>query len=159
MPLFFSRGWAAINLYFDIPYLLMLVKITPLIFHFLQIYNEQITDLLDPSQRNLQVKGIYDYFIFSSSLIFFAAINPTSYVYCFIFSQIREDVKSGVYVENLKEESACTMKDVTQLLIKVCSLLNFFDYRFILYICFVMVSANQLYRKRSVGAAYLGTCS
>ncbi|KAB1213491.1 Kinesin-like protein KIN12B [Morella rubra] len=52
---------------------------------FLEIYNEQITDLLDPSQRNLQ---------------------------------IREDVKSGVYVENLKEESACTMKDVTQLLIK-----------------------------------------
>ncbi|KAJ0035518.1 hypothetical protein Pint_25583 [Pistacia integerrima] len=51
-----------------------------------QIYNEQITDLLDPSQRNLQ---------------------------------IREDVKSGVYVENLTEEYICTMKDVTQLLIKV----------------------------------------
>ncbi|XP_031278426.1 kinesin-like protein KIN-12A [Pistacia vera] len=52
---------------------------------FLEIYNEQITDLLDPSQRNLQ---------------------------------IREDVKSGVYVENLTEEYVCTMKDVTQLLIK-----------------------------------------
>ncbi|XP_035539114.1 kinesin-like protein KIN-12B [Juglans regia] len=52
---------------------------------FLEIYNEQITDLLDPNQRNLQV---------------------------------REDVKSGVYVENLKEESVCTMKDVTLLLIK-----------------------------------------
>ncbi|KAH7573360.1 hypothetical protein ACOSQ2_007259 [Xanthoceras sorbifolium] len=52
---------------------------------FLEIYNEQITDLLDPSQRNLQ---------------------------------IREDVKSGVYVENLREEYVCTMKDVTQLLIK-----------------------------------------
>ncbi|KAJ7979141.1 Kinesin-like protein [Quillaja saponaria] len=52
---------------------------------FLEIYNEQITDLLDPNQRNLQ---------------------------------IREDVKSGVYVENLTEEYVCTMKDVTQLLMK-----------------------------------------
>ncbi|KAJ7957285.1 Kinesin-like protein [Quillaja saponaria] len=52
---------------------------------FLEIYNEQITDLLDPNQRNLQ---------------------------------IREDVKSGVYVENLTEEYVSTMKDVTQLLIK-----------------------------------------
>ncbi|KAF5752511.1 kinesin-like protein KIN12B [Tripterygium wilfordii] len=52
---------------------------------FLEIYNEQITDLLDPSQQNLQ---------------------------------IREDVKSGVYVENLTEEYVCTTKDVTQLLIK-----------------------------------------
>ncbi|XP_052208701.1 kinesin-like protein KIN-12B isoform X2 [Diospyros lotus] len=52
---------------------------------FLEIYNEQITDLLDPSQRNLQ---------------------------------IREDVKSGVYVENLTEECVSTMKDVKQILMK-----------------------------------------
>lgn len=52
---------------------------------FLEIYNEQITDLLNPNQRNLQ---------------------------------IREDVKSGVYVENLTEECVSTMKDVTQILIK-----------------------------------------
>ncbi|CAL5385216.1 unnamed protein product [Camellia sinensis] len=52
---------------------------------FLEIYNEQITDLLDPSQRNLQ---------------------------------IREDVNSGVYVENLTKECVSTMKDVTQLLMK-----------------------------------------
>ncbi|XVE81207.1 hypothetical protein DITRI_Ditri15bG0044300 [Diplodiscus trichospermus] len=52
---------------------------------FLEIYNEQITDLLDPNQGNLQ---------------------------------IREDVKSGVYVENLTEEYVSSMKDVTQLLIK-----------------------------------------
>ncbi|XP_050916828.1 kinesin-like protein KIN-12A [Lathyrus oleraceus] len=48
---------------------------------FLEIYNEQVTDLLDPSQRNLQ---------------------------------IREDVKSGVYVENLTENQVSTMEDVTQ---------------------------------------------
>ncbi|KAI7738949.1 hypothetical protein M8C21_007338, partial [Ambrosia artemisiifolia] len=52
---------------------------------FLEIYNEQITDLLDPAQRNLQ---------------------------------IREDIKTGVYVENLTEESVCSIKDVTQLLKK-----------------------------------------
>ncbi|KAF7837065.1 kinesin-like protein KIN-12B [Senna tora] len=52
---------------------------------FLEIYNEQITDLLDPNQRNLQ---------------------------------IREDVKSGVYVENLTEEQVYTMKDVFRLLLK-----------------------------------------
>ncbi|CAH1452916.1 unnamed protein product [Lactuca virosa] len=52
---------------------------------FLEIYNEQITDLLDPAQRNLQ---------------------------------IREDTKTGVYVENLTEESVCSLKDVTKLLKK-----------------------------------------
>ncbi|PHT39433.1 Kinesin-like protein KIN12B [Capsicum baccatum] len=52
---------------------------------FLEIYNEQITDLLDPSQRNLQ---------------------------------IREDVRTGVYVDNLTEECVSTMKDVVKLLMK-----------------------------------------
>ncbi|KAK9072490.1 hypothetical protein SSX86_008924 [Deinandra increscens subsp. villosa] len=52
---------------------------------FLEIYNEQITDLLDPAQGYLH---------------------------------IREDIKTGVYVENLTEESVCSMKDVTQLLRK-----------------------------------------
>ncbi|CAD5327860.1 unnamed protein product [Arabidopsis thaliana] len=51
----------------------------------LEIYNEQITDLLDPSQKNLM---------------------------------IREDVKSGVYVENLTEEYVKNLTDVSQLLIK-----------------------------------------
>ncbi|XP_073047561.1 kinesin-like protein KIN-12A [Primulina eburnea] len=59
---------------------------------FLEIYNEQITDLLDPSQKNLQ---------------------------------IREDVNSGVYVENLTEECVSSMKDVSQLLMKVCQLFLF----------------------------------
>ncbi|VFQ92301.1 unnamed protein product [Cuscuta campestris] len=52
---------------------------------FLEIYNEQITDLLDPNPRNLQ---------------------------------IREDVKTGVYVENLTEECVSTTKDVKHLLLK-----------------------------------------
>lgn len=52
---------------------------------FLEIYNEQITDLLDPSQGNLQ---------------------------------IREDVKTGIYVDYLTEENVCTMKDVVKLLDK-----------------------------------------
>ncbi|KAG9447926.1 hypothetical protein H6P81_014054 [Aristolochia fimbriata] len=52
---------------------------------FLEIYNEQITDLLDPSRKNLQ---------------------------------IREDVKSGVYVEALTEEYVCDMKDLMKVLVK-----------------------------------------
>ncbi|KAL6650548.1 hypothetical protein ACP70R_009473 [Stipagrostis hirtigluma subsp. patula] len=60
---------------------------------FLEIYNEQITDLLDPSQKNLQ---------------------------------IREDVRTAcVYVESLTKEFVFTMKDVTQLLVKVYAIFNY----------------------------------
>ncbi|KAJ6403145.1 hypothetical protein OIU84_015128 [Salix udensis] len=52
---------------------------------FLEIYNEQILDLLDPSSTNLQ---------------------------------IREDVKKGVYVENLKEIEVASARDVLQQLIQ-----------------------------------------
>ncbi|CAM8994673.1 unnamed protein product [Rhodiola kirilowii] len=52
---------------------------------FLEIYNEQITDLFDPRQKNLQ---------------------------------IREDVKSGVYVESLTEVCVSSMKELTENLIK-----------------------------------------
>ncbi|PKA57479.1 Kinesin-like protein KIN12B [Apostasia shenzhenica] len=52
---------------------------------FLEIYNEQITDLLCPSQGNLQ---------------------------------IREDVRTGVFVDFLTEEHVFELKDVIQLLIK-----------------------------------------
>ncbi|KAL8463097.1 hypothetical protein ACS0TY_033934 [Phlomoides rotata] len=65
-------------------------------YSFLEIYNEQITDLLDPSQKNLQ---------------------------------IREDVKTGLYVENLREECVSSMQDVSQLLMKVflCFFVFFFN--------------------------------
>ncbi|XP_062082504.1 kinesin-like protein KIN-12E [Humulus lupulus] len=52
---------------------------------FLEIYNEQILDLLDPSSSNLQ---------------------------------IREDVKKGVHVENLKEIEVTSARDVIQQLIQ-----------------------------------------
>ncbi|KAM0954567.1 putative plus-end-directed kinesin ATPase [Dioscorea sansibarensis] len=52
---------------------------------FLEIYNEQITDLLEPSSTNLQ---------------------------------LREDMKKGVYVENLKECEVSSVKDVLELLLK-----------------------------------------
>ncbi|XP_021642903.2 kinesin-like protein KIN-12C isoform X2 [Hevea brasiliensis] len=50
---------------------------------FLEIYNEQITDLLEPSSTNLQ---------------------------------LREDLRKGVYVENLTEYNVKTVNDVTKLL-------------------------------------------
>ncbi|RWR94403.1 kinesin-like protein KIN-12C isoform X1 [Cinnamomum micranthum f. kanehirae] len=52
---------------------------------FIEIYNEQITDLLEPSSTNLQ---------------------------------LREDMKKGVYVENLKEYEVTTVKDVIKLLLQ-----------------------------------------
>ncbi|XWS73804.1 hypothetical protein CRYUN_Cryun02cG0160600 [Craigia yunnanensis] len=52
---------------------------------FLEIYNEQILDLLDPSSTNLQ---------------------------------IREDIKKGVYVENLKDIEVTSARDVIQQLIQ-----------------------------------------
>ncbi|XP_062092244.1 kinesin-like protein KIN-12D [Humulus lupulus] len=52
---------------------------------FLEIYNEQITDLLDPSCTNLL---------------------------------LREDVKKGVYVENLSEFEVGTVSDIVNLLIQ-----------------------------------------
>ncbi|KAL3505563.1 hypothetical protein ACH5RR_030945 [Cinchona calisaya] len=52
---------------------------------FLEIYNEQITDLLEPSSTNLQ---------------------------------LREDLKKGVYVENLTEYSVRTVDDVLRLLLQ-----------------------------------------
>ncbi|RLM86547.1 phragmoplast orienting kinesin-1-like [Panicum miliaceum] len=52
---------------------------------FLEIYNEQITDLLEPSSTNLQ---------------------------------IREDIKKGVYVENLMECYVSSVKDVMLLLLQ-----------------------------------------
>ncbi|KAL2927570.1 Kinesin-like protein KIN-12D [Bienertia sinuspersici] len=55
---------------------------------FLEIYNEQITDLLDPSSTNLL---------------------------------LREDVKNGVYVENLSEFEVHTVEDVLRLLIQGAS--------------------------------------
>ncbi|CAJ1940736.1 unnamed protein product [Sphenostylis stenocarpa] len=51
----------------------------------LEIYNEQITDLLEPSSTNLQ---------------------------------LREDLKKGVYVENLTEHSVDTVYDVLSLLLQ-----------------------------------------
>ncbi|XP_010276535.1 PREDICTED: kinesin-like protein KIN-12C isoform X2 [Nelumbo nucifera] len=52
---------------------------------FLEIYNEQVTDLLEPSSTNLQ---------------------------------LREDMKKGVYVENLTEYEVTTVNDVIKLLLK-----------------------------------------
>ncbi|KAL1821454.1 hypothetical protein DCAR_0417866 [Daucus carota subsp. sativus] len=52
---------------------------------FLEIYNDQIGDLLDPTQRNLKIK---------------------------------DDTKTGFYVENLTEEYVGSYEDVTQIMIK-----------------------------------------
>ncbi|KAJ6775975.1 KINESIN-LIKE PROTEIN KIN-12F [Salix koriyanagi] len=72
---------------------------------FLEIYNEQIGDLLDPGQRNLEV-------VFSAPCpwIFVSLVNA--------FFETPDDSKNGLYVENLTEEYVNSYEDVTQILIK-----------------------------------------
>ena len=53
--------------------------------------------------------------------------------------QIREDVKSGVYVENLTEEYVKNLTDVSQLLIKVCYFFGFsLQYCTLNHVCFAI---------------------
>ncbi|KAL2316687.1 hypothetical protein Fmac_030563 [Flemingia macrophylla] len=59
---------------------------------FLEIYNEQIGDLLDPTQRDLEA--------------------------CTCHSFIKDDSKNAFYLENLTEEYVTSYDDVTQILIK-----------------------------------------
>ncbi|EFJ36676.1 hypothetical protein SELMODRAFT_4729, partial [Selaginella moellendorffii] len=66
---------------------------------FLEIYNEQVSDLLEPSTTNLQVR---------SAFLLLHVLRS-----CF---QLREDVKKGVYVENLKEVEVNSVGDVMKLL-------------------------------------------
>ncbi|WOL14421.1 kinesin-like protein KIN-12A [Canna indica] len=74
------------------------------------IYNEQITDLLDPTQRNLQVTNqTLSCFSWQSLLVFSKLADIV---------QVREDIKAGVYVDCLTEEFVCTIKDVNKLLMK-----------------------------------------
>lgn len=106
---------------------------------FLEIYNEHITDLLEPSSTNLQVWSanlVTSRFLFHSgydeasvldkmkhllagrqSLEF--AIAQCKQLMPFLGSQIREDSKTGVYVENLKEVEVTCVQDVVQLLVQV----------------------------------------
>ena len=100
----------------------------------MQIYNEQITDLLDPNQKNLQVISIMLLPFYKSSLI---VGLMTDLVFSQLFCQIREDVKSGIYVENLTEECVRTMEDVNKLLMKVCYLILLHHRHRFDFFCFV----------------------
>lgn len=79
---------------------------------FLEIYNEQITDLLDPASTNLLVSQFSklqtSYFLAWKELL-------TMYIQM----QLREDVKKGVYVENLSEFEVQTVTDILKLLTEV----------------------------------------
>ncbi|KAL9316712.1 hypothetical protein ACSQ67_017713 [Phaseolus vulgaris] len=59
---------------------------------FLEIYNEQIGDLLDPTQRNLEA--------------------------CICHPFMKDDSKNALYIENLTEEYVTSYDDVMQILIK-----------------------------------------
>ncbi|KAF5948937.1 hypothetical protein HYC85_014894 [Camellia sinensis] len=95
--------------------------IVPRIFQMLfseiqRIYNEQIGDLLDPTQRNLEVGIALSLSLFNTFLDYF-------YVCLMVVKllQIRDDTKHGFYVENLTEEYVTSYEDITQILIKVAN--------------------------------------
>lgn len=80
---------------------------------FLEIYNEQILDLLDPSSVNLQVTYLLIRLQTIASTFIFLMFQH------FLCWQIREDVKKGVYVDNLKEVEVSSARDVLQQLVQV----------------------------------------
>lgn len=90
---------------------------------FLQVYDDKIGDLLDPTQRDLEV-GLLSLRKIHKYVLKFC-INQ--YLHCLIYNfwflvclyQIKDDPKSGFYVENLTEEYVSCYEDVTQILIKV----------------------------------------
>lgn len=82
---------------------------------FLEIYNEQITDLLEPSSTNLQVNLAFAYL----SGFCFCIICKHYGRHFLLTVQLREDLKKGVYVENLREFGVETVKDVVDLLFQV----------------------------------------
>lgn len=109
---------------------------------FLEIYNEQILDLLDPSSLNLQVNNMSliiidisphsqklirlhichiirnqeDFYVVSSVKVTTQSLD--------LYVQIREDTKKGVYVDNLTEVEVTSARDVIQQLVQVCSVLH-----------------------------------
>lgn len=72
-----------------------------------------------------------------------------------LFIQIREDVKSGIYVENLTEEHVFTMKDVNQLLIKVCFLSNGLAIVKLVLNCYSVALFDPLKEQTILNAEYL----
>jgi len=55
-------------------------------------------------------------------------------------SQIREDNKKGVYVENLKEVEVSNARDVIQLLVQVCNASTFtLEYCFLTIDCITLL--------------------
>uniref|UniRef100_A0A3Q7JQ73 Kinesin motor domain-containing protein n=1 Tax=Solanum lycopersicum TaxID=4081 RepID=A0A3Q7JQ73_SOLLC len=73
---------------------------------FLEIYNEQILDLLDPSSVNLQDLGISEH------------TDQSKLLLTILFRKIREDTKKGIHVEDLKEVEVTSARDVMQQLLQ-----------------------------------------
>ena len=91
-----------------------------------QIYDEQIRNLLNPIQRNLEV-GICCHSLWYNLLS--KALFSSFYYFSFCvliiimawskLSQVKEDSKNALYIENLIEEYVTGYDDVAQILIKV----------------------------------------
>lgn len=87
-----------------------------------QIYNEQIGDLLDPTQRNLEACICHPFVLRYVIKLFTKCIGfPLLHAYYgwFKLLQMKDDSKNALYIENLTEEYVTSYDDVIQILIKV----------------------------------------
>ena len=82
----------------------------------LEIYNEQIIDLLDTSPTSLLVFSVFylDYYDNYNELRY--CISSDHHISYFM---LREDTKKGVYVENLSELRVQAVGDILELLRQV----------------------------------------
>jgi kinesin family protein 15 len=94
---------------------------------FLEIYNEQISDLLDPTSTNLQVHFLLPYRTWLATILDiwsqiynYVTVKSIKWLAVLIFIwQIHEDPKRGLFVENLKEMEVRNVGDVMELLRQV----------------------------------------
>jgi len=88
-----------------------------------QIYNEQIGDLLDPTQRNLEACICHPFVLHTIKL--FTKCIGFSLLHAYYgwskLLQMKDDSKNALYIENLTEEYVTSYDDVMQILIKVGS--------------------------------------
>lgn len=94
----------------------------------MEIYNEQVTDLLDPSSTNLLVHLVlaFDLQILYNGLQILSVFSHT-----ILQLQLREDIKKGVYVENLSEFEVQTVADILKLLRQVADFSFHFKFVYI----------------------------
>ena len=110
----------------------------------MEIYNEQIADLLEPSSTNLLVSRC--------SFGFVKRLLCDGFV-----TQLREDTNKGVYVENLTEFQVETVSDIMKLLMKVPCLLQITHFSISAYHIIIFPKRYSFFQKGSTNRKIAAT--